>query len=170
LYYIPQCSVQHKRRATLRSHLKQVYISGRGRGELMRRSGLTGQLLYLGPAALLAWLVMTPFVFWRFPIAVVPLIAYAVLALALSGVTFARRQQPIFLLAGPLMLLSHLVYGGGLLKGLAASRAYEGKALSMEVVEFSAREDVGDRRDRDLVGRDVQLERADDLIVRQEIG
>lgn len=139
LYYVPQCSVHHRRRATLRSHLKQVYISGRGRGEFIRRSGLRGQWLYLGPLAFLIYLVVAPILTRRWPVVVVPCLAYAVLALTLSVLTFVRRRRPVFLLAGALMFLSHLTYAAAMLRGLILPKAYSAGDVRVEVVEYPAR-------------------------------
>lgn len=139
LYYVPQCSVQHKRRATLRSHLKQVYVSGRGRGEFIRRSGLPGQWFYLAPLAFLIYLAVAPFLTRRWPVLGVPLAAYAALAVTLSVLTFLRRRRPVFLLAGALMFVSHLTYATGLLRGLILPKAYSGGEVTVEVVEYPAR-------------------------------
>ena len=135
LYYVPQCSVRHKRRATFRSHVKQVYISGRGRGEFVRRSGLHGQVLYLVPLAFFVYLTAVPVVASRIPVLIAPLLAYVVLAVTMSVVACVRRRQPIFLLLGGLMFASHVTYAFGLLRGLAAAKTHTGEAVTVEVVE-----------------------------------
>jgi hypothetical protein len=137
LYYVPACAVEHKRRGTLRSHLKQVHISGRGRGELIRRSGFGGQWLYLVPLAFLAYLAAAPALVPRSALFAVPLAAYAAMAVAMSLRTWARRRQPIFLWAGPLMFASHVAYAVGLLQGLFTPAARTGRAAVVEVVESS---------------------------------
>lgn len=140
LYYVPQCSVQHKRRSTWGSHLKQVYISGRGRGEFVRRSGLRGQSFYLAPLAFLAYLAAAPLLAARVPFVAVPIVVYTALAATLSIVTFLRRRRPVFLLAGALMFASHVAYAIGLLQGLVAAKAHTGGAVTVEVMESPSRQ------------------------------
>jgi hypothetical protein len=135
LRYVPECSVQHKRRSTVRSHLKQVFISGRGRGELVRRCGVRGQMFYLAPLAFIVYLLAVALVAAWLPVLWAPLAAYAGMAAALSLGTWARRRRPIFLWAGPLMFASHVAYGIGLAKGLAAQASHHGGAVKVEIVE-----------------------------------
>lgn len=136
LYYVPGCSVQHKRRATLRSHLKQVFISGRGRGELIRRSGLRDQIWYLVPLGLLLYVLALPAVWLatRQPIVWAPLAAYGLLVIALGLGTWLRRRRPIFLWTGVLTAISHLTYGAGLIRGLSTPQRYDAGAVSVEIV------------------------------------
>ena len=138
LSYVPECSVHHKRRSTLRSHLKQVYISGRGRGELIRRSSVRGQIFYLAPLAFLPYLLAAAVLTIRFPVVAIPLLAYAVLAAALSITTMVERRQPIFLWTGALMFVSHIAYGIGLFRGLIVAEGYAGGDVAVEVVESAA--------------------------------
>jgi hypothetical protein len=138
LYYVPECSVEHKRRATLRSHLKQVHISGRGRGELIRRGGLAGQSLYLVPLAFLVYVGLAPALVSMSALFAVPLAVYAAMAVAMSVRTWARRRRPLFLWAGPLMFASHVAYAVGLVQGLFTATARTGRAVIVEVVESSA--------------------------------
>ncbi len=135
LYYVPQCSVEHKRRASLRSHLRQVYISGRGRGEFVRRSGFEGQWLFLVPLAFLGYVVALPVLMPRNAFFAVPLLIYAALAASLSLRAAVRRRRTVFLWAGPLMFASHLAYGIGLVRGLMLPKAHSETPVRLEVME-----------------------------------
>jgi GT2 family glycosyltransferase len=151
LCYLPAYRVYHKRRRTARTHLKQVYISGRGRGELVRRSGVGGQWVYLGPLALLLYLLMSLLAALSSLLArragrllMVPAVAYAGLALVLSVSLAIRRRRLNFLWGGPLMFASHLAYATGLLKGLAIPTAYARDDVVVRVEVRSGRPDVSE--------------------------
>ncbi len=162
LYYIPECSVEHRRRSTLRSHLRQVYISGRGRGELVRRSGVADQLLYLMPLGFVFYLFALPFAI-RQPILAVPFLAYLVLALGLSIVSVLRVGHPVFLCTGAVMFASHVAYAVGLLRGMSAAKTWTAGPLTSEVMALGsapAPDAVGQRPGDDVVtaGRQVVVE------------
>jgi hypothetical protein len=135
LYYVPECWVEHRRRSTLRAHLTQVHISGRGRGELVRRTGISGQWVYLVPLAFLAYLATLPALLSISSAFAVPLVAYGALAIAMSLRACTRRRQPIFLWAGPLMFASHITYGVGLLRGLMSKGGRSGTETTIEMLE-----------------------------------
>jgi len=166
LYYVPECSVQHKRRSTLGSHLKQVYVSGRGRGELMRRSGLRGQVLYVAPLAFLAYLVTAALLVWRRPLFAAPLVAYGALAATLSISTFVRLRRPVFLWAGALMFASHVAYGIGLFRGLVTAKGVAGTAMAVEVVESAASAFLGHRTE---LPSDSRVGRPPDAVSRERL-
>jgi hypothetical protein len=136
LLYLPQCAVWHRRRGNLRAHLKQVYVSGRGRGELVRRVGPGRQWAYFVPLAFLVYLPVAAVAGGRAPILFAPLAIYGVLAAAESVRTWARRRRSIFLWAGPLMFASHLIYAVGLARGLAADKQHVPGAAVVEVVRL----------------------------------
>jgi GT2 family glycosyltransferase len=142
LYYVPECSVEHRRRATLRSHLRQVHISGRGRGELIRRSGLDGQWTYLAPLGLVVYLALAPALLSQSLAFAAPLALYGTLAMAMSAFVWRRRRRAFFLWAGPLMAASHVVYAAGLVAGLLSRGRRSGSATTVEVVESDLSEAV----------------------------
>jgi hypothetical protein len=137
LYYVPDCDVQHKQRATLLSHLRQVYISGPGRVELMKRSGLRGQVLYLAPLSFFLCLPFAGMLARRVPAVLAPLALDGVLAAALSISAFLPVAA-VVMWTGALMFASHIAYAIGLFRGLVAAKGYQGKALAVEVVETAA--------------------------------
>jgi hypothetical protein len=141
LAYVPHCSVQHRRRATLRSHVKQVYVSGRGRGELVRRSGIRGQWPYLVPLVFTMYLLAVAALTTRFPAIAAPLVLYGALAFVLSFSIWRRRRRGIFLWAGALMFVSHAAYAVGLLRGLVAAKRHDAGQVAVELLHINA--DVG---------------------------
>jgi hypothetical protein len=132
--YVPECAVEHRRRATLRAHLKQVYVSGRGRGETVRRGGLRGQWLYLVPLTFLLYLPAAAVLAPAVPLVAAPLVLYAGLMAAASVLAWRRRRRPLFLGVGPLMFLSHLAYAVGLVKGLSGSTRHATADVKVSVI------------------------------------
>ena len=136
LCYASDCFVYHKRRTDLSAHTRQVYTSGRGRGELVRRSGLGGQFPYLAPLGLLLSVAALAIPVVPRPVVAVLLGIYAVLA-AIQGLgSCIRRRRLYFLWTGPLMVVSHIAYGVGLVRGILTTGGRTGQAAVVEVVEI----------------------------------
>lgn len=117
-YYIPDCFVYHRRRKNLVVYLKQVFISGRGRGEQTKKEGPRGNVYYFVPVFFSLYLISVHFLFLHHRFWLFPAILYAGLALFFAlKVVLAQRALFYFLLA-PLFLMSHLTYAVGFMRGL----------------------------------------------------
>lgn len=128
--YEAELAVSHARRPTLRAFLTQMYKYGRGRGQAMRRRPSTARPAYLAPVALdVALLTAAPLAAisaW----ALAPLALYAVLVVAQATAIGVRAGRPSYIAcAAPVIVALHVVYGAGVVHGLARTprrRAAEG--------------------------------------------
>jgi GT2 family glycosyltransferase len=121
MYYAPDLVVYHERRATLGGFARQMLKYGRGRGQLVRREPRAMRLSYAVPSALLAYLVALPVLVvalgaWTGA----PLLAYALAVLASAGWVARTLRRPVEApRAAGLLLVLHLCYGLGVLRGVA---------------------------------------------------
>ncbi len=133
ILYGPDVQVYHHRRSTFKGHLKQVWRFGVHRGYFFKRFPAgSRRLLYLMPSALLLYLLALPVV-WILPVLdlgifALPLVAYLSLAL---GSSFLAQQKLLVPLVWFGVIVSHIVYGAGVIKGLLST-------------------DVSQRRSRDI--------------------
>lgn len=136
LYYIPECYVYHKRRSTLRSYLKQVHISGKGRAGLIKRRGIKGNLFYFVPIIFLFYLALIPVLAQIIKMFLAPLFFYFILGISSSIIACVRKEKTFFLLMAPLILISHITYALGFLKGLFMLEKFSKEVLSMKILSM----------------------------------
>src|SRR5262245_43531731 len=130
----PGFLVHRRPRPTLRAFVKMLMTYGRGRAEQFRLHPTPGSALNLVPPLFCLYLVAAfTLAFWFGPVVFAPLALY-VLAIALQTVAsmpskgFARA-----LLASPLLVVSHVLYGLGFWRGLFTKLKAPGEKPSTEV-------------------------------------
>jgi succinoglycan biosynthesis protein ExoA len=123
LVYDPEMIVYRRPRRTLKSFARMLKTYGRGRAEQFRRHPTPGSAPNFVPPFFLVYLVTLPVTCYLFgPISFALLPAYALvvllqtLFLLVSGGGFFRS-----VCAAPLIVLTHLLYGYGFLRGLFTS-------------------------------------------------
>jgi cellulose synthase/poly-beta-1,6-N-acetylglucosamine synthase-like glycosyltransferase len=119
LLHDPDLAVERSQRPSYGAFARQMLGYGRGRGEQTRLAGLVSPL-YLAPLLPLGWLLLVPFL--PVMLALLPVVLYssAVLGAALAhGARTSWRSVPLLCL---LFATLHLLYGLGLVTGLAAPR------------------------------------------------
>jgi hypothetical protein len=124
MYYDPELVAYHERRPTLRGFAQQMHKYGYGRGQLTVREPSTLRAAYLAPTALLAYLLAAPAIALAAgPVAAAPLAAY-VAAAAAAGAWVGRtlRRPADAALATVLVVVLHVSYGVGLVRGALARR------------------------------------------------
>ncbi len=121
--YAPALAVYHRRRASLGTFLSQVYESGVGRRQIMRKLSKTAQAVFFFPAILVLYAfslaILRPIApYWALP-------ALYVLAVAGEAVQSALRKKSAAagLLFALLVPLSHVAYGAGFLTGKPLPRS-----------------------------------------------
>ncbi|HJV67072.1 MAG TPA: glycosyltransferase family 2 protein [Geomonas sp.] len=131
LIHDPELAVYRSQRSTYRAYLRQMYGYGRGRGEQTRLSGKL-KPVSLAPSLLLLYILSIPLVRWK-PYAL-PFFGYlsALLAAALWGTMSARDLALLPWLLAVLPAL-HLVYGAGVIRGLATPRYRKGARDTGEI-------------------------------------
>jgi len=124
MYYTPELIVFHARRASAASFASQMHKYGRGRGELLRRSPSTIRAAYLAPSALLLYLLALPLLvaegqaMW-----LLGAVLYGGFVAAGTGrICWTLRDAGGAALAGGLIVLLHLSYGAGVIRGALARR------------------------------------------------
>ena len=138
LVHDPELAVFRSQRPNFRAYLRQMFGYGRGRGE---QTVLSGRLkpVSLVPSAFLVYTLVLPFlgggIFALPMLCYLTLIACASLSAAVAGRDPAL--VPWLLLVFPTL---HLVYGGGVLRGLARPRFRKGgrPASPVEVCRVKA--------------------------------
>ncbi len=122
MYYDPDLVAYHERRPEWRSFAAQMRTYGYGRGQLIRRKPRTARPTLFAPSLVIAYCVLAGPLSLLNPIALVPLLVYALaVAAGAAKVAFSLRRPASFLLAGALILTVHACYGAGLLLGLTAN-------------------------------------------------
>jgi glycosyltransferase involved in cell wall biosynthesis len=120
MVYDPELIAYHQRRPTLRGFAQQMFKYGRGRGQLSRRDPRTLRPAYLVPSALILCALLAPLAAALVhPLFLAPLALYAA-AVAAAALWIARtvRRPADALLAGVLLVVLHVMYGTGLVRGL----------------------------------------------------
>ncbi len=127
--YASEAFVWHKRRASFRTFLRQIFSRGYWRAELGRRHRELLELSYLLPSLMIVGFVSLFLVSFVFPLALIGLIYLAgiyLLALFTGGILGAiriRDLRALFLI--PLLLaLQHFTYGLGFLTALIRWKAH----------------------------------------------
>lgn len=124
MFYDPALVAYHERRPTLRGFARQMHKYGYGRGQLLVRERRTFRPAFLMPSLLLAYLASLPALVLAFgAIAGVPLAAYAA-AVAAAAMWIGRTlRRPVdAVLAAVLVVVLHVSYGLGVLRGALARR------------------------------------------------
>ncbi|HEY6874616.1 MAG TPA: glycosyltransferase family 2 protein [Geobacteraceae bacterium] len=116
LIHDPDLAVQRSQRPTLKAFCRQLFSYGRGRGEQTALSGVIRPITFI-PSLFLLYLVLLPFV--RKPVFYLPLFFYLLMAVAvaLCAAVRTRRFRAAILLPA-VLLLFHICYGAGLVRGL----------------------------------------------------
>lgn len=135
LVHDPELAVVRSQRRTYRAYVRQMYGYGRGRGEQTLISGKV-KPVSLAPSLFLLYLLSLPLLVGVLGggLFLLPLLCYLLIVAAASAAgTVAGRDAallPRLLLVFPTL---HLVYGAGVLRGLARPRYRGGKQTHWEV-------------------------------------
>ncbi len=118
LWYDPEVIVQRRPRPNLRAFMRMLLTYGRGRAEQFRLHPTPGSMLNFVPPAFcvyVASLILTPWVgcWWLLPLAF-----YGLCVLAQTAALAWGGGGVNGLLAFPLIILTHLLYGAGFWRGL----------------------------------------------------
>jgi cellulose synthase/poly-beta-1,6-N-acetylglucosamine synthase-like glycosyltransferase len=121
LIYDPQLIVHRRPRRSLRAFAKMLRTYGRGRAEQFRVNPTPGSAMNFVPPLFLVYLAALPFLvsltssgkMWLLPLAF-----YGLAVLAQAGVLVAQGGLWRGLAAGPLIVLTHVLYGYGFWRGL----------------------------------------------------
>jgi succinoglycan biosynthesis protein ExoA len=120
LIYDPQFTVQRRPRSTLRAFARMAQTYGRGRAEQFRVNPTPGSIMNFVPPAFLIYLLAAPLLTAKFGrLALLPLLAYALCLITQASALLRRAQFVACLAAIPLIVLTHILYGFGFLRGLA---------------------------------------------------
>lgn len=113
LLFCPQLRAYHERRPTWGSFLSQVFVNGRGRGQITVLEPSSLQLVVLAPLALLAAAALQPR-----------------LALLYAGACVVEAARARRWRVAALIPLAHAAYAAGVLAGLFARRAVDVPAVA----------------------------------------
>ena len=145
LIYDPDFFVYRRPRSTLKAFAKMLRTYGRGRGEQFRLHPTPGSALNFAPPLVLIYLVVTA-LFWVVSFLVsglgpartvllLPLAVYGLIVLGQAAFLVARGGWARSLAAAPLIVLSHILYGAGVLRGLRTKfQPVEQRAIQAQVV------------------------------------
>ena len=133
LWYDPQFVVQRRPRATLRAFIKMLMTYGRGRAEQFRLHPTPGSILNFVPPLFCVYLVsllLTPLtgLWWLLPLA-----GYAVAVLLQTVLMMLQGAGVNGLLASPLIVATHVLYGIGFWRGLATTLKPKGQQAPVPV-------------------------------------
>lgn len=131
LVHDPELGVFRSQRRNYRAYVRQMYGYGRGRGEQTLISGKLKPIT-LAPSLFLIYALLLPFLGWG--ISLLPMICYLLIigAASVAGTVTGRdiALLPRLLVVYPTL---HLVYGAGVLRGLARPRYRGGRKTHWEV-------------------------------------
>ena len=136
LIYDPQFFVERRPRPTLKAFIKMLLNYGRGRAEQFRLHPTPGSILNLVPPGFCLYLVVAPFFGWW---GLVPLGFYGVAVLGQTGASIMSKGFTKGLLALPLVILTHIIYGLGFWRGLFTNVQRGKPNTAAEVVLEKAR-------------------------------
>ena len=124
MLYDPDLVAYHERRSTLGGFARQMFKYGRGRGQVSVRRPREIQLAFLIPTMLLGYLVTVPVLAVVFgPVALAGLVAYLLVVLAgAARIALTMRRPTELPLAFWLIVVMHVCYGSGLVRGLTSRR------------------------------------------------
>lgn len=121
LLYDPEFLVHRRPRPTLRAFVKMLFNYGRGRAEQFRLHPTPGSALNFVPPLFCLYVTLLPglgLVVAPWWLSVLPLGAYALAVVAQTAWSVVRQGVVKGLLALPLVVLTHLIYGCGFWRGL----------------------------------------------------
>lgn len=141
LIYDPEVFVYRRPRRTFKAFAKMLQTYGRGRAEQFRLHPTFGSALNFAPPLfcvyLLALVVIEPITCTRSILisewVAAPLAAYALVILAQTAVSMATRGALRGLLAMPLLVMSHILYGFGFWRGLFTRLRPPGERMDASV-------------------------------------
>lgn len=121
LWYDPQFIVQRRPRATLRAFIKMLMTYGRGRAEQFRLHPTPGSILNFVPPLFCVYLItllLTPLIglWWLLPLA-----GYAAAVLLQTVLMVLQGSGFNGLLASPLIVATHVLYGIGFWRGITTT-------------------------------------------------
>ena len=124
MHYDPDLVAYHERRATLGGFARQMFKYGHGRGQLAVRDFRTLRPAYLAPTLLLGGaLASVAAAIVVHPVALLPLAVYGAAVLAAAAWVAKTLHQPTTLpLAALLIVVLHVMYGAGVVRGLVGGR------------------------------------------------
>jgi hypothetical protein len=130
MLYDPHLVAYHERRSTHRGFAQQMFKYGRGRGQVSARRPRAVQPAFLVPTLLLAYLVVVPaltfLVGWP---ALLGVAAYLLVVFAgATRIAVTLRRPTELPLAFWLIIVMHVCYGAGVVRGLASRRGGEPSA------------------------------------------
>ncbi len=117
LLYDPELLVFRRPRPTLKAFVRMLLNYGRGRAEQFRLHPTPGSALNLVPPMFCLYLVALPFLAWFGRAAFLPLVMYGMAILLQTAFSF-RHGALRALLALPLIVITHILYGMGIWRGL----------------------------------------------------
>lgn len=125
MYYDPELVAYHERRPTLRGFLAQMHKYGRGRGQVIAMRPRDLRPSFVAPSALLAFLALLPVLLVLIgPLAALPVAGYLGAA-GLNALWIARTLRAAWAVpaAAALIVLLHVAYGAGVVRGAVARRS-----------------------------------------------
>jgi succinoglycan biosynthesis protein ExoA len=137
LMYDPELLVHRRPRSNLKAFARMLMTYGRGRAEQFRLHPTPGSAPNFVPPLFCLYLVALPFVLTLTAIGklyLLPLLFYALAVLAQAGALPAGAQLLQRLAAIPLIVLTHVLYGLGFLRGLFTALRQPGQRPPGQVV------------------------------------
>jgi succinoglycan biosynthesis protein ExoA len=137
LIYDPQLLVHRRPRSSLKSFARMLMTYGRGRAEQFRLHPTLGSALNFVPPLFCLYLLALPLLVTLTPIGIVwlvPLVFYGLAVLAQAVVLAAGGRVLQSLAAMPLVVLTHILYGLGVWRGLFTTLKPAGQHLPVQVV------------------------------------
>lgn len=134
LVYDPQFIAHRRPRRTLKAFCRMLFNYGRGRAEQFRLHPTPGSALNFVPPLFCAYLLLAPVlaavIGW---VAFAPLGAYVVVVLLQTLASMAFRGFLRGILAMPLLIASHIVYGLGFWRGMTTRLKASGNKPAADV-------------------------------------
>jgi cellulose synthase/poly-beta-1,6-N-acetylglucosamine synthase-like glycosyltransferase len=138
--YDPAIAVFHARRSTLRGFASQMHKYGRGRGQVTRRRPSEAPAAHFAPAAFVLYLLVSPvLLLLAAPYLWAPFLVYgtAVATQSVKSATTLRRPTAAPL-AALLIVVLHIAYGTGTLRGIAVRPQQRSRTGTAEFTELTA--------------------------------
>jgi cellulose synthase/poly-beta-1,6-N-acetylglucosamine synthase-like glycosyltransferase len=134
LIYDPQFFVHRRPRSNLGAFARMLRTYGRGRAEQFRLHPTPGSALNFVPPAFCVYLVTLPLTAWFLGMmAFLPLAAYALVVLVQAALLATRGGPVPALGAVPLIVMTHVLYGLGVWRGMFTSLAKPQERSSIPV-------------------------------------
>lgn len=118
LIYDPQLIAHRRPRRTLKSFAKMLFTYGRGRAEQFRVNPTPGSALNFVPPLFCVYLLALPLLALLGKFTFLPLVGYALAVLVQTLALIPMGGVATALVAMPLVVLTHLLYGCGFWRGL----------------------------------------------------